>query len=234
MAIKKRTLLQRIVEYNVLFWWSFEECCNELSTPVAHVLNSNNRMDELHSYVFRPEVASSAWAGQTADAGLQRHDNILPQRREGGGLQISQVAQIIRLGWKSRRVREFGRITVSSRLFSRYVKAWSCYPDVYAVVGQIRKATNNLRLPIFFINETRHENWTPTGRIAERCFIAYPQIQWISRSFRSDYRPITFFHAECLSHDTSYFRMSARTFESMLWRGSNLRPESNKRYPDHS
>ena len=28
---------------------------------------------------------------------------------------------------------------------------------------------------------------------------------------------------ECLSHDTTYFRMSARTFESMLWRGSNIR-----------
>ena len=27
---------------------------------------------------------------------------------------------------------------------------------------------------------------------------------------------------ECLSHDTTYFRMSARTFEYMLWRGSNI------------
>ena len=25
-----------------------------------------------------------------------------------------------------------------------------------------------------------------------------------------------YFHAECLSHDTTYFRMSARTFGSML------------------
>ena len=28
---------------------------------------------------------------------------------------------------------------------------------------------------------------------------------------------------EYLSHDTTYFRMSARAFESMLWRGSNIR-----------
>ena len=28
---------------------------------------------------------------------------------------------------------------------------------------------------------------------------------------------------EYLSHDKTYFRMSARTFDSMLWRGSNIR-----------
>ena len=39
---------------------------------------------------------------------------------------------------------------------------------------------------------------------------------------------------ECLSHDTAYFRISSRTFESMLWRGSNIRVEIIGRYPDHT
>ena len=37
---------------------------------------------------------------------------------------------------------------------------------------------------------------------------------------------------ECLSHDTTYFRMSARKFGSMLWRGSNIRVKVIGRYPD--
>ena len=39
---------------------------------------------------------------------------------------------------------------------------------------------------------------------------------------------------ECSSHVTTYSRMSARTFENMLCRGSNIRAESKRQYPDHS
>ena len=48
---------------------------------------------------------------------------------------------------------------------------------------------------------------------------------------RCDFVQAYYFHAECLSHDTTYFRRPARTFESMLWRGSNIRPESNSPIP---
>ena len=46
--------------------------------------------------------------------------------------------------------------------------------------------------------------------------------EYTSRTFPS-IGPGTAYYFSCLSHDTTYFGMSARTLESTLWRGSNIR-----------
>ena len=66
-------------------------------------------------------------------------------------------------------------------------------------------------------------NNPPSGLVLPPSPVHFPHRFPVTDTGQCNISPGTDLPRECLSHDTTYFLMSARTFEIMLWRGSNIR-----------